>query len=507
MNYELPVSSNTPILGKSLYIVGQALKGEVNRPYMVASEADAISIFGTVDESPLTKAYTQYVISGGATAYLVRTGATIATCVIKGSASNSTVNAIEIHSKEAGEIANNISINVTANSLVINNPYETDPAKNVFLYLDYTDMEDLCRYINTYHGKVMTAFVLNNLATVPSIQTENLGTITFSGGTNGLSLTKNQLYIEIQKTIELLISLPIDLICLVDMWFDDVIPTYYTNNIQYGTTYYFADRDYLDIDEVDGKAAFHKLMIEFCRTQAGLGIYTHCIMGMNKITDPIPETYDHADMIIKATAIGNGYGIRDYKPDKILDYGNYISVCYGDLKYRDGAANAFIANLYMTYAALWITSNYDESLTNKKLSNVKENITLADGVVEGLVNLGVITSKISPIYDLCIAAGVTQALTSSPFYLVANNKITQRCLSLLHLDLIKYLESPGEPVITNISISNVVKKSLDSRVSADKIITSYNHSISYNRNTGLTTINVELYTIYSIEKIVASTSI
>jgi hypothetical protein len=289
------------------------------------------------------------------------------------------------------------------------------------------------------------------------------------------------------------------------MYIDDVVPTYYNDSIVYGTTYYFSDRDYLNMyDKYSNQAGFHRLLIEFCRQQAQLGIDTHCIMGFNKLPTTFPSGYSVAEMIVRATAIGYGDGIRDVMSGVVFDYGRYLSAIVGDIRYMANTSTEFINNWYISYAAEWINSEYKDSLTNKKLSVTNTVQTFDDQTVLNLINLGVVTYKTSALNGLVISGGITQALPGSPWYLASNIKICQRCLTQLHLDLETYIANPSSPMPSNLALGDVVNTSLGKR-QIEGIIKDYTYELSYDKLAGLTKITVDLYTEYTLEKITAST--
>lgn len=507
MNFNPYTPISTPYsMGKTVYIIGASSIGTPNVPVFVTDLNDCINKFGDINDSQLSKAFAAFWISNGGPAYLVRTNGACANVTLKGVVDGILTDVFDITVKDAGVNGNNYTVGIGSNIIEINHP-GYGSGSTIFDLSTCYNIATLIQSINQSLPIVSASSFEDNYLS-NQLQYDNDLLLNFTGGIDS-SNDKNNLYNSLTTTLDLLVGTHIDLLLLADMFFDDIIPTAYIDNPLYGQMYYVDGENYLDITAIDGtKCGFHKQLIQFALNQNEAGIYTHCIMGTRMRPDPLPNGYDPAVMMMNATALKSGDGIRDTVGTLTTDYGKHLSVCYGEAIYYQNTGNEFQMNWYMSYAALWIFSNYNDSLTGMVLPSGMVPINNFDNtILTSLTDMGVVTYRKSPLKDWCVTAGITCALYINPMYLVSNIKIVQRCISMLNSDIDTYLMNPTDPIITNSSLGVVVEKSLETRRDIEKILRDFNFKISYDSTTGVTTINIDLFTVYSAEKITAGTSI
>jgi len=494
MNFNTSLLVTEPLeLGKNCYIIGTATKGKSNEPIKVSSIEEATKTFGSVENnSVITKLYSQYFNSGGKEAYLVRLSGTTATCSIP----INNVETIVLETKLAGTFGNSYYVLTNSRGMTLFiNDYTT-----TLLYEDFPTTQELCNGISR-STNIEAYCIVEDLETIDIENNQYL----FTGGEDGINLTKNELYNKLKITLDILYGRQIDIILLANMYFDDTKPTYYIDTLVYGNTYYNTNKDYLDIGL--SKYNYHKLLIDFCMKQTNIGIMTHAIMGFNPISSEVDTDYDTVTMITEATAIKTAEGIREYIGGSWYDYGRYLSLCYGDIIYLENTDYEYIDNWYATYAANYINSGYDKSLTRDTIVGGVVNTNLSDDTIQKLTDLGIVTYTYSPINKWCITAGITTALNTNAMYIVSNVKVVQRCIAMLGYDIAKYIDKPIEPLVTKRGITKVVDESLNKRVNNDKILKDYNYTVTYNSSVDTITINIDLYTFDTIEAISATTSI
>jgi len=501
MNYEPGIlNPGTMEPGKTIYFLGTAKYGPIYEPVLVNNENDAIRIFGSPYESPLTKAFMMFQQSGGEEAFLFRITGNNAKVELYGPSGV----VVEFYAQNAGVIGNTFRISVFQDKLSFSYSNNGQAITSEYFYEEYDTVGYLCKTINQTIGNVIEAVAIEPSFVTANLPQYNITYNSFNGGDDGLDVTKNELYYGLETALNLLEGKHIDLIVPVGMYVDDVQPLHYITDPSYGDMYYVADRDYLDIDLDNGeKAGYHKLLISFARKQLFLGTFTHIIMGMNPIPKTFPAGYSHTFKIAQASPVGRQDGFRLWSYNNWYDVGHYVSVCYGDCKYFKDTGLETIDNWYITYAAIWIRSGYGESTTGMSIQGV-ETVQDFEDVLEDLATLGIVTYRYSPVKGWCVAAGVTQALPTNPFYYAPNIKIVQRTLSKLYEDIMIFKDNDDTPVITRTTLSKVIERSIDQRKNIEKIITDYDYTITVDPNTDIIYIELWLYTPFTMEAIVTT---
>jgi hypothetical protein len=495
--------------GKVVYIIGESKTGPLGEPVYIETVDQAIEIFGEGYLSSLTRSYIQFNQSGGEGAYLVKLNGSYSSVTLKGY-TDEVVDVLDLEFDTCGELGNETRVLINQGFLVIKYKINNIQKIKRFSLTENETIYELANDINKSMKGIINAFSLEDKCSTISLMENNDTINEFTGGENNTNLTKNELYYKLENILEVLLGKNIDILCLSEMYFDDIVPDHYNNLLTYSDSYYTDDRDYLDIDLDNGeKAGFHKLLIDFCISQAQIGIITHSIMGVNPLPNDLDDDISIASVLKSSTALKNYDGIRILDGSIQNDHGQYITLCCGDISYQLNPSFTFKDNFYLSYAAIWVNSITSNSLTGETIIiDNGEFITEFDNSTNrSLSNMGIVTYKYSPLRNWCTTSGITLANKNNPMLYSVNIKIVQKVLKELDNDLNTYVETSNAPIITGDYLSKVVENSLSKRRDEEKIINSYNYIISYINETNTLEIQLELETIYTIEKIKAQANV
>ena len=469
----------------SIFLLGTAEDGPVNRPVKINHPEQAKKIFSTIGS--LYKGYMQgYSIAPELDYFLVR---------ITGSyARGLYLDKLTFRSKGAGVKYNDIKISIEQLTYFTGNiewalvvyPHEVLGEPVAYFLKDFpklglliqainadTDAGRGCIYTNTVH------YGLSSLVLTDNGEEE----ILLSGGLDGLDASKNDLYRALDKTYQLLEGRGIRIIVPLGVYFDDMWDQYFYNLDTYGNAYYTREEDPLDITRTGGQihstngmfmqiynslvfnefysqseehedlivtdgegdqCTFHEQLIDFCRAQQRFGMITHGVLGLRPFSDWLIQNmhtleYKHVPRLVTVTALGSRMGFYDH--DSQRDKGFYISIFAGDFLFTYD--NPYWDSGAVVYATM-IAKHGLEGTSNKVIpGNPEYRPILQSTELKALSTLGVVGCRTSPIKGMVVHNGVTPGLYQGELHNLAN--VTMAQIAVFHINQILQ-EYKGEPI-------------------------------------------------------------
>lgn len=444
------VYSKIPIsYGKNLFILGTANKGKSNEPVQVYNLSQCKELFGDLEAGNLIKAFKEcyLVAQNNINYYLIRIFDTYSTITLKGYdyRYKSFTPLIKLYAKEAGIYYNNIYITVTDKGLIINQDNLNNPTV-LYSYSDYKTIYDFLIAINKdeniliygdsqlLHASLSDIYKYykdNDLLNIPLYMTNTRKQLCF---------TKNQLYIALDETYDILIGQPIDILYVPDIFVDDINPREYKN--KYGNVLYQQDRDYLTLPDLKNEnktVSFHKQMIDFCKKQFECGIATHGVIGFNnpqEYTECILFSKPYLSKALFGTCFSSRDGLIEKNNNTIIDGGKYISIVCGELEYENYYNSGASA-----YASILALNSKLDSLTNTTvpyINNIRYH--LDDEQLIELSKLGIVTFRYSLLKQaIVINNAVTAQMYGSPYCNVSNMRMIQTIICYFKEVLEQYI--------------------------------------------------------------------
>lgn len=484
--------------GKVVYFIGTAEYGETYVPKKISSINDSIIAFGNNGSIPEAISEVSDYLED-IDLYCVKINGNHAQCSLNVNRYNDDIvyDGLYFQSKESNEVFNEMEIIIEMGKIYFKFP-EDYPGDGIsYDFEEYQTIGQLVSQINedTKNGNnlvYVNSLVEKHLPTNTALESVNPRTVKFNGGYSGLNANKNELYMQLNKSLELLNSVPIDVIVPLKMFIDDVHPRYFYGENHYTQATYVEDRDYLDLLNVfNEQLHYHQPLINFCNNQKSFGLNTHIIMGMNPMKN-YDGDIDYIKNIINLTPIGVKKTLPGYTES------SYLSVFGGDLIKDNSIEN----NGYIQYGCLLASTLTMDNVTNKPFKgNVKQVQTFDNIALETLSDLGVTTMRYSELKEsVVVNTGVTVADKTSPLHFVVNVRMIQIVLGQIKLVLSKHI---GE-IISILDTEGIIANELDTLFDLLKkgdIVKDFDYKLNFLENENRLSIEVELETIYMIEKI------
>lgn len=492
-DFKLPKHLPTGI-GNRLFLLGTSEDGPYMEPVLVRSKFEAESIYGSKDKGTLVKAFNEaYDRNEDISIYLMRITGKSATLDIEGFVTDplDPKHVISFRSVHAGAKYNDVSMQVV---------YDEDKDAHIF-YLTLPNREQIFYEMPTYMTVGAFTKTLNEdcragkhtiMASTDYPQTPFAALQFFLPsetrlieGDDGLTATKDELYLACDLAYQILQGRAVDIIVPVGMYVDDVHPAYLYGSAIYGSAFYSSTSDYLSlVDTMNNNkvVSFHEQLIEFCREQMRLGYMTHGVMGMRSLPS-IPFNVENDDLYIsrlaQSTAFKDRHGFLEYQNGRWYDKGYFVSVVTMDLWFE---GHTYYGNAAVRYAAM-LTGHYD-STTNMKLGDdVSLRYELSPKTMAGLSRLGVVSFRNSVRHGIVVHSGVTAASPQTELHNVANVRMVQITLAYMNeaVDLV-YDAYPNHDMRRNF-LEQLVKTRLGELYDAG-VLEAYDYAIQM-RNDGV----------------------
>lgn len=510
-----------PMRGKTLLIMGMSADGPVNIPIPVTSLDSAKKIFG--EEGSLYKAYERaYLVDSTILIYLMRVTGEHATCTLWGrdieDYESDLQPILNLKSLSGGAAYNGMEISiqedVTNNNdflLMFTFPPHTGLDAITYRLDDYDNINMLVKAINedsnSRNSCIHASSTYLDYSTRSIVAYNDIET--FEGGEDGLTATKNDLFLALEYSYSLLEGYYIDYIVPVDARFDDTHPAAFYGDAIYGTNWYDDTRDYLSLQDMEDEGklvTFYKQLIDFCKKQIALGCMTHGIIGLNLVKDPTDigkYEYSYVVKLAETSGFRTRYGLSTFANGEWSDSGYYISVTTGEQFYHKDTESEYYENLAVTYAAMLTSLSPTGTTTNLPIPNSEGlRYEFEGNELMELSALGVVAPRNSVRKGIVIANGVTAGLASNDMHSIANVRQVQLALSFLNEAIDDYIGQPILPLIQRGVLQKVVKNVLDS-LKEDGLLIDYNYNLEYDESRGLGTLSVDLQAKNMVEYVSA----
>jgi len=460
--------------GNVVVLIGTAGNGPCNEPVDVAGIEHAKRLFGT--DGTLFNGYRlAYTVNPGAVYRLVRIGGRHAELNIPVVYNDTTVNGLRLWSIGGSGIYNSVRVRIASLgaglTLIINH----EDYENIYSFTEFPFTGALVNKINDDALKGYSpVYASTEDITIPSelLYEQFQGEAVLSGGSDGLDISKNDMYQELDVVYRSLEGMRTDIVVPLGAFFNDVaIPYIYgSSGSLYGASDYYAQDDYLTLEANGERVTFHGQLADFCFRQFSRGLMAHGVIGMR----PMPEAnlikesqqYYLADLL-NATCFADRYGLETRIAGETADRGHYLSVVLGDLfmdgDYISGAA---------AYAAL-IAAAGTGTTTSLPVSNITQQRTQLDGDwLRGAARRGLVVFYESLKNGLSVYNGVTASASDGPLRYVANVRTAQYAVHLLRNALDPYVGEIRGTIVIGSAIERVARDVL-SRIQQEGRIQSY----------------------------------
>lgn len=505
--YSYPVV--TPKRGRTLLLMGMSQDGPVNIPIPCANITVAERIFGK--EGSLTDAFKRaYNVDQNMTIYLMRVTGEHATASLWGETlEGKPVEMITMSCVSGGEKYNGIQVLMSTvevqegtehAAILFNFPESMGLASRMYVVSDYANCNELVQAINQDTQAGLNCVIASTKhKEIPAINILGWNDVEmFSGGEDGDTASKNDLYLALEYSYSLLEGYYIDYVCPIDARFDDVHPAAYYGKAIYGTSVYEANRDYLSLQdaEMDNRlVTFHGQLIKFCKRQESLSCMTHGILGMNVIKDPtdlVKHKYSYIIRLMETSGFKNRYDLAEFRAGEWFDSGYYVSITAGELIYNEGKDDEYHENIAVTYAAMLASLSPFGTTTNKKIPNAtKLRYQFNGDELRELASMGVVAPRESVRHGIVIANGVTASMPTSEMHSIANVRQVQLVMSFLNEALDTYIGYPIRQLLESRTLQDAIETVLNS-LKVDGILIDYTYNLEYDeiKGTGLITVSL-----------------
>lgn len=506
-----------PGYGKNLYILGTAGDGPLMEPVKAVNIDKVDRVFGR--DGTLFQAWNEanQVAGQRINIFLVRISGENAEFDIGFRENDDYESFLSLRSANAGSKHNKTEIYIHNDAFEIVNPPHIG-GNHMLRYVDYPTLGTLSARINQLSREdkvsILSMTKLSNRATLDLVEHCNkeglIGTcFNLENGYDGIDISKNEMYKNIESTLEVLEGQPIDILLIADAYFDDPYPVAsYGINDGYGRAFFTEGRDYITIPHATVRnkyATFHGLIVDFCYKQLLSSIVTHGVISFNPVenVEDVVDTQPYLAKAIFATPLSDRLDLVTKQGDDVTDHGRFISITAGEFEYVDEYGNSYYNNASAGYAAMVCSEMTPRSTTNKPIPNITElRYHFDDGEAESLSKLGVTTFRYSVMKALIVVSnGVTAEREGSPYHTMSNTRMIQLTVCRLKHLLDEFI---GQDV-GRLKATSTINKAIDTLISELKA-TGVIKDIKYNLdidNRGYARLELNIAAIYSNEYVKA----
>lgn len=501
-------------IGTNIYLLGTSVDGPYMEPVYIRSKEEARKIFGDHNKGTLVKAFDEaYDRNREISIHLMRITGESASIQVEGpDVDDTSYNTfMTLTSTRAGELYNSVLLSLEFNEALELPALTMSTPQGIFSYVlpEYITVGELSRLIsqdcraNKHTIMVSTGkpdeLVLDIFPFF--VQTD----IYLTGGSDGLDATRDQLYIACSMAYNLLLGQPVDVIVPVDMYIDDIHPSYLYGTSMYGSAFYSSTRDYLQLLDTHNDnrvVSYHEQLIDFCREQTSLGYMSHGVMGFRPLSE-IPRNVmndnSYIMRIMEASSFRDRYGFLEFINNNWIDKGFYISVVSSELVYNEGTPQEYFASGAVRYASL-ITGYYDGTTNMSIGDDVSLRYELSDATRSDLSKVGIVTFRDSVRLGLVVQSGVTPSLPETDYHNFANVRMVQMTVAYMNEAIQIVYDNDYNTDVRRRMLEELVQSRLLTLKQMD-VLENYSYEIQFLMDDSEGEILLTLQTKYTVEGI------
>lgn len=463
------------IFEKEFVIVGTGDLGPTNAFVSVYNEKEVESIFGR--KGTLYKSYMQIkdTIPSHVNVTMIKTTGAHAVAYFNLNSKNGEIQSdtLVLTSIYSNQLYNNVKIHAYEDRLEFDFSSYLNMENAKYYYKDYEVVGQLVNAINedTYNAKnvVIANCSINEYTPFDSsFYIINETTRNMVGGNSGLDVTKEELYMCLEKTYDIMLGEEIHLLTVTNAFLDDEI------NLTY---------------QSGRKCTFYEQLLKFLATQLKYGTVTTGFITFS------PNIKVDKDVVGKIKLVLN----KCRSNENLSKYSFLISIPFGELYYDN---KYDYSNPLMFYSSLYLNLEPNSNTTNKYLNdtyNIKEYLDYEQ--IKALNEIGVVTFRHSPYFDKVVACnGVTSVTYQSEFKYIVNVSMVQTVMPVMKKELENHLGENLKTVAESNIIKEDVRKVLASFTSKE-IIDKYQFDLSIDYEMCELICNLHLKTAYMVEDI------
>ena len=322
-------------------------------------------------------------------------------------------------------------------------------------------------------------------------------------GKDGLSPTKNDLFLALDIAYDLLIGFQANMIVPLEAYFDDFDPAIFNDSNYYGSYTYSKNKDYLrlvDTENQDKFVTFHGQLIEFCKNQINAGVMSHGVLSfgfVNSLSDLEKDNYI-LDWV-QSTCIQSRYDLTYYTPSGYVDDGQYISITLGDFTYNKSTPDEYRFAWNAMYAAIAMNMTYSDTTTNQNIiTSAVNTYDLVNDEIPYLSDYGIIAPRLSVRKGLVVSNGVTPAISTSSLHYLVNVRQIQVVMNELNQAVQFYKGEAIQPLMNNNQIQKIIDSTL-TELKNQGLVIDYRFNLEYDKNSSSGLIKVDLLTKNMVE--------
>lgn len=465
---------NTPIPGKTLYVLGLSNDGPIYEPILVRTSGDIRRTFG---QGELVDAALQILSIGSDSIdlHLVRIGGSYAYGFLYADDNGTGKLVCTIRSKYAGAQYNDVSISQDVDYLYISMPGPYGTIATAYRWSDFPTLGALAGQINndSKTGRGLVYFAPHDEFMDPSQLVYSNVDFNLEGGTGGISHDRSVLYSSFALGYSAIEGRMVDFVLPVGIYFND-----------------------------NDAEPFHVQLIDFCRRQSVLSGLTHGIIGL-KPAPPEMTTNQYYEAVINHPHLVNTVGYADRNESE--DPGMFLSIVAGE-GYDSTYGSPAYYGLAAIYAAMVASAEYPKNLMMQRV-NTNMRFEFSAQQLKSLADAGVVAVRYSTYLSApTIASPITAAKPMYESHYLTSIGGLQASIHTIRDSLRNIL---GEQVLDSIKIQNLetnLSIAMDSLVSRE-IISRYRIQSIYYPSSDHLTVSWDIVPYNSVNSIPMSANI
>jgi hypothetical protein len=229
------------------------------------------------------------------------------------------------------------------------------------------------------------------------------------GNDSSDTLTKNELYIALERTYDQLLGFPCDLILPLGAYYDDA-----HDILTHGT-------DYITFAEIDGSSMnFAFQLARFCYRKLQQGEFCHGIIGTSRPdVNDIDGWFNNIIPLDPLGELDESKKITDYGED----IGRHISIVPSWVIFKDQDGNEYSASGAASYAGLIASLESSTSPTYHTLPVIRLDSQFSDSQLDKFSLCGMVPFRTSIRHGVVPYNAVTFAMPESDFYDICNVRV------------------------------------------------------------------------------------
>lgn len=363
--------------GRIVVLLGQAARGPAMDPILPQSQAEALRIFGSPEDSDLLRHFLFAQTAAPQVDYvLMRINGEHATA-----SSPIRHHTLRVQAYEAGSHGNGIEVYAARGQLVIHSPngrtrhYALDAATSVGTIIEQINIEAE----DGQSPVVLSGLPLHNPATILL----EMDPLVLSGGEDELPLTQNGLYQRLQEAYGYLEDFEMDVVIPLGAYFDTPHRPFTYGSFNYHEQTYSPGGDYLSLYDTQGNPArFHQQLLEFLSYRRARSHICHGILSCQ----PTKEAEGFFRTLAMEGTLTTREGFLRYADNQRMDQGGSMSIL-AQHAWDDQQGWLCLAPLY---AAIWLQETI--SIINEPLPLDRYPIypQLPSSTLQSLADIGVV---------------------------------------------------------------------------------------------------------------------